>query len=86
MDERVLVVAGSDGAEFPVGKAFERGEFVVADDEHFDTLGLVERLLDVLGDGGELEVAEVDLDGLLVAPLLLKPLVNLLDQFVAHTI
>lgn len=42
MDRSVLIVASVDGAKFPVRKAIKGGELVIADDQHFNALGLFE--------------------------------------------
>ena len=80
----VLVGTGVERAQFPVGQSVEGGELIFADDQHLDPLGLFERLLDIFGDGGQIEVAEVEFDGLLVPALLLEAIVDGFDYLAAH--
>lgn len=83
----VLVVGGDKRTEIPIGKSLKRGEFVVADDQDLNVLGFLKDFSDILGNVGEFETAEVELDGLLRPTIFRETLIDCLDQLlITHLI
>jgi len=82
-----LLVGGEvkDG-EIQFGEVVNVIEVVVCKVEHLEVLGLLEQLLDVVGDDWYVQLLEVELYDFLERPLLLDALLDLLQQFATHLI